>query len=148
MHDEELAAGRIGHHAARHAEDAAVMLEVVLGKAVVLELALDAVAGAAHAGALRIAALYHEAGDDPVENKSVVEAAVYEAEEIVYGIRCNFGVQLGLDHAAVFHFNGYYRVWHLTFVLSLMVIRPVRPPPRARLPHPYRALSRCGRAAG
>ena len=49
VHDKELASGRVGHHAASHAQNAAVMLEIVLGKAVVLELALDAIAGATHA---------------------------------------------------------------------------------------------------
>ena len=77
VHDEELAARRIGHHGACHGEDAAIMLEVVLAEAVVLELALDPVARAAHAGALGVAALDHEAGDDPVEDEPVVEALVH-----------------------------------------------------------------------
>ena len=54
MHDEELASGGVGRHGARHGKHAAVMLEVVL-EAVAGELTLDAVAGAADAGALGVA---------------------------------------------------------------------------------------------
>ena len=41
------------------------------------KLALNAVAGAAHAGALRVAALNHKAGDHPVEDSAVIESPCF-----------------------------------------------------------------------
>src|SRR5699024_1391224 len=93
-------------------------LEVVLGETVVLELALDAVAGASHAGALGVAALNHEAGDDAVENQPVIKALVDQAEEVVDGVRRELGVELSLDDAAVLHLKGNYRVCHI--ILSFL----------------------------
>ena len=72
VHDEKLAAGGVRIHGAGHGQHAAGVLEVVL-EAVARELALDAVARAAHAGAGRVAALDHEAGDDAVEDHAVVK---------------------------------------------------------------------------
>ena len=58
VHDEELAARGVGGGGTRHAENAPLVLQIVLD-AVEKELALDAVAGAAHAGAFGAAALNH-----------------------------------------------------------------------------------------
>ena len=55
-----------------------VVLEAVLG-----ELALDAVARAAHACAVRVAALDHEAVNDPVEDEAVIKALFYETDKII-----------------------------------------------------------------
>ena len=65
-HDEELTAGGIRHHAARHRQNAVGVLERVV-HAVHGKFTLDVVAGAADARALGIAALNHEAGDAAVE---------------------------------------------------------------------------------
>ena len=81
--DEELAArapGRLGR-ALRHRDDAFGVGEVG-GR-----LLVDAVAGAAGAGAERVAALDHESGRDPVEGEVVVEAFVGEEDEGVDGLR-------------------------------------------------------------
>lgn len=56
-----------------HGEYAGGVLQVVL-EAVHSELTLYAVAGAAHAGAFRVAALDHEARDDAVEDGAVIKA--------------------------------------------------------------------------
>ena len=108
-HDEELAAGGVGPHGAGHGQHTAVMLKVVL-EAVLAELTLDGVAGAAHAGALGVAALDHEAGDDPVEDQAVVKALVHQRNEVVDGVGGDVGVQLGLHDAAVFHLEGNDRI--------------------------------------
>ena len=81
-HDEELAAGAVGRHRARHGQHAQRMLEVVL-VTVGGKFAVDLIARAAHAVALRAAALDHEAGDDAVENKAVVKAGVCQLDEVV-----------------------------------------------------------------
>ena len=91
MHDEELAARGVGRLRTRHGDHAALVAEVVL-HAVELELALDAVAGAAGAGALRAAALDHEAGDDPVEDQAVIEALVGQGDEVVDGVGSNLRI--------------------------------------------------------
>src|SRR5207248_3529400 len=50
---------------------------------VVVDLVLELVAGAAHAGAGRVAALDHEALDHAVEDDAVVEAVTRELDEIL-----------------------------------------------------------------
>ena len=91
VHDEELAARGVGGGGTRHAENAPLVLQVVLD-AVEKELALDAVAGAAHAGALGAAALDHEAGDDPVEDQAVIKALVGQGDEVGHRVGSLGGV--------------------------------------------------------
>ena len=105
MHDEELAAGGIRVHGPGHGDDAAAVLEGVLGKAVVAELAFDLIAGAADADSLRAAALDHEAGDDPVEDEAVVEALIHQVFKVVDRVGSVFGQQFDLDLAAILHFD-------------------------------------------
>ena len=81
VHDEELAARGVGGGGTRHAENAPLVLQVVLD-AVEEELALDAVAGAAHAGAFGTAALNHEAGNDSVENQTVIKMVIAQIDEV------------------------------------------------------------------
>ena len=102
VHDEELAARRIGGGGTRHAENAPLVLQVVLD-AVEEELALDAVAGAAHAGAFGTAALNHEAGNDSVENQTVIKMVIAQVDEVADALGRLVGIQLALDDAAVFH---------------------------------------------
>ena len=104
MHDEELAARGVGGGGTRHAENAPLVLQVVLD-AVEKELALDAVAGAAHAGALGAAALNHEAGNDSVEDQTVIKMVAAQVDEVADALGRFVGVQLALDDAAVFHGN-------------------------------------------
>src|SRR6185312_14858675 len=77
--DEELAAVRV-RAGVRHRECAAHDL-------VVVELVLELIAGAAGAGARRVAALDHEVRDDAVEDDTVVEAVARELDEVVDGLR-------------------------------------------------------------
>ena len=84
-----------------------VVLHAVLGK-----LALDGVAGAAHAVAVGAAALDHKAGDAAVEDQAVIKALLHQADEVVHAVGGHVGVELGLDDAAVFHFNGHNRIFH------------------------------------
>ncbi len=94
------------------------MLQVVV-EAVGPELALDAVAGTAGSAALGAASLDHEAGDDPVEDKTVIVALAGKGYEVVHRCRGNVGIQLKLDFAALFHFNGNDGVVaHHVFILS------------------------------
>ena len=104
VHDEELAAGAVGVHAAGHADDAADVLDGVVD-AIGGKLALDVPAGAAGAVAQRAAALDHKAGDDTVEGQAVVKAFLDQLFEILTGDGGNFLVQLDVDDAAVFHSN-------------------------------------------
>ena len=115
VHDEELASGGVRRLRTRHGQHAALMREVVLD-AVELELALDAVARAAHAGAVRAAALDHEAGNDPVEDQAVVEALVCQRDEVADALRRFLGIQLTDDLSAVFHGNGRNGICHLSYL--------------------------------
>ena len=81
------------------------MLQIVL-EAVCGKLAADAVAGAAHADALRVAALDHKAGDDAVKDHAVVKALADQRNKVIDGIGRDLGVKLRLDDAAVLHFDG------------------------------------------
>ena len=102
VHDEELAARGVGGGGTRHAENAPLVLQVVLD-AVEEELALDAVAGAAHTGAFGTATLDHEAGNDSVEDQTVIKMAVAQVDEVADTLGRLVGIQLALDDAAVFH---------------------------------------------
>src|SRR3989442_7832057 len=75
--DVELAPGGIGTLASRHGEHAPHVLLLV-------ELRLDRIARAAHAGALWIAALNDEAGLHPVEGEAVVEALLGQRDEVLH----------------------------------------------------------------
>ena len=77
MHDEELGACGVRVHCTGHGENALGMCQIVL-KAVVGELALDAVSRAAHSVAVRASALDHESLDHTVEDQSVVESLIYK----------------------------------------------------------------------
>ena len=98
-HDEELAACAVRALASCHGEYAGGVLQIVL-EAVHSELTLDAVAGAAHAGAFRVAALDHEARDDAVEDGAVIKALLNEGNKVVDRVRRNLGVKLRLDGTA------------------------------------------------
>ena len=111
VHDEELAAGGIGSHGACHGENTAVVEQIVF-EAVRGELAVYAVVRSSDTGALGVAALYHEARNNTVENKPVIKALADEGDKIVDGIRSDLGVELGLHYAAVFHFKCDYRIAH------------------------------------
>ena len=104
VHDEELAAGAVGVHAAGHADHAAGVLDGVV-HTVCSELALDVPARAAGAVAQRAAALDHKAGDDTVEGQAVIEALADQLLEILTGDGGDFLIQLNVDDAAVFHSN-------------------------------------------
>ena len=64
---------------------------------VVVELVLEAVAGAAGPGSLRAPALDHEVGDDPVEDQAVVEAVGGELAEVLDRLRGVVVVELDDD---------------------------------------------------
>ena len=102
VHDEELAARGVGGGGTRHAENAPLVLQVVLD-AVEEELALDAVAGAAHTGAFGTAALNHEAGNDSVEDQTVIKMVAAQVDEVANALGRLVGIQLALNDAAVFH---------------------------------------------
>ena len=109
VHDEELASGAVRRHSARHGEHAAVVLQVIF-EAVAGKLALDGVARTAGADAVRVAALDHKAGDDAVEDDAVIKALLDEGDEVVDGVRRDLRIELRLDDAAVFHFDGNYGI--------------------------------------
>ena len=122
MHDEKLAACGIWSHGARHGENAAVVLQIVF-EAVRSELALDAVTGAAHAVAVGAAALDHEAGDDAVEDQSVIKAGVGQGDEVVHALGRDVGIQLAGDDAAVLHLDGDDGiVSHNSFLFSVVMV--------------------------
>ncbi len=111
MHDEELGACGVGGLRAGHAENAPLVLQVVLD-AVEEELTLDAVAGAAHAGALGTAALDHKAGDDPVEDQAVIVVVLAQVNEVGNTLGSLVGVQLALDDTARLHGDLKSRIAH------------------------------------
>ena len=119
MHDEELGACGIGHHASGHGEHTRRMLQII-GKAVLCKFALDAVAGAAHAVTVGASALNHKASDNPVKDQSVIKTFTDQADKVVYGNRSDFGIQLCFDHAAVFHGDGYNGILCHNFLPLLM----------------------------
>ena len=77
--------------------------------------ALDAVAGAAHAGALRVAALNHKAGDDAVENGAVVKAALDQVNEVVHRVGGHLGIELHFQ-GALGGLDGYNGILHWIYL--------------------------------
>ena len=75
MHDKKLRTSGIRMHASCHGKDAFLMFQVIFNT-VLGKFSFDTVAGAAHTGSFRIAALNHKTADDPVENKAVVKVPV------------------------------------------------------------------------
>ena len=45
-----------------------------------------------------------------MEDQAIIEALLYEADEVVDGVRSDLRVELCLNAVAVFHGNGYDRV--------------------------------------
>ena len=82
------------------------------------EFTLDAVARTAHTGAVGATALDHEAGNDPVENQTVVEALLNQGDEIGDGLRCLLGIELSGDDTAIGHFYGNDWVHEISTSLS------------------------------
>ena len=78
-------------HGSCHGKYALCVHQVILN-AVLCEFSLNGVARAAHACALRTAALNHEAIDNPVKNQSVIISFFYKADKIVHCIRSYFRV--------------------------------------------------------
>ena len=109
VHDEELAACGIGMHSSCHRQNAFGMFQII-GHTVGSELTLDAVAGAAHTGAIGTSALDHETADDTVEDQTIIEMLADQADKIVNGFRCNFGIKLAFDHTAILHGNSNNRI--------------------------------------
>ena len=78
----------------------------VVPEAVLGELALDGVAGTAHAGPIGAAALDHKAGDHPVEDQAVIIALLDQADKVIDRVGRRLGIELRLDDAAVLHLDG------------------------------------------
>ena len=109
MHNEELGAGGIRIHGSCHGEHPFGMLQRVL-HAVLSKFSLDAVAGAAHAGAFRTAALNHKALDNPMENQAVIKFLMDKTDKIVDGNGCCLRIKLQTDDISAFHCNGDNRI--------------------------------------
>src|SRR5690606_19737668 len=102
--DEELAAGTVHHLGAGHRQRAPGVGHVRPG------FVLDGVVGTL-LDQLRVVAtaLYHEAGDDPMEDAAVIEAVVGVAQEVLYGDGCLVGPQLD-GHNPFVGFHDHYRI--------------------------------------
>ena len=111
VHDEELRTCGVGGLASGHGQDTTLVLQVILD-AVEEELALDAVAGATHAGAVGAATLDHKAGNHAVEDQAVIVVVIAQIDEVIDALGGLFGVQLSLDNAAVFHGDLKSRICH------------------------------------
>lgn len=105
MHDEELGAAGVATSVRHRQRPALVLVRVVY------HFAFDGVARAAGTGAVRAAALGHEARDDAVEGQAVVEAVVCQLLKVFDGARCVGVEQFKFHGAAFFEFND--RFFHM-----------------------------------
>ena len=69
------------------------------------EFTLDRLVRAAHAGALGVAALDHEAVDDAVEGQAVIEALFCQLQEVINRDGGGVAVQLHGDGAVILHLD-------------------------------------------
>ena len=118
MHDKELRACAVRVHCSCHRKYAGGMLQVIF-EACHAKFACDMIAGAAHAAALGVAALDHEAGDHAVEDGAVVKTLFHQGDEVVHRVGGDFGIKLSLDDAAVLHFKCYDRIHTISSFLNL-----------------------------
>ena len=95
MGDEKLAAVRAGAGIGHRENPGLVVLEAGF------DLVLELVAGTAHAGAGRVAALDHEIRDHPVKREAVVVAVLREVEVVGNGDGSFRGEQCGFDISLV-----------------------------------------------
>ena len=102
VHDEELAAGGIRVHGPCHGKNAAGVLKIIF-YAVLGKLALDRIAGTAHAASLRVAALDHESFNDAVEDQPVIEILISKLLKIINGDRGDIRIKLPLHNTAILH---------------------------------------------
>ena len=115
MHDKELAACGVWHHASCHGENALRMFQIIF-YAVCGKFAFNTVAGTTHSCAFRIPSLDHESADHAVEDQTVIEIFVDETDEIIDGNGSNIGIKLSLDHVPVFHGKCYDRILLFKFL--------------------------------
>ena len=111
VHDEELRSCGIGIHSTCHGDNASGVLKVV-SNAVRSELTLDVISGTAHTRSVGASALDHEAGDNTVECKSVIEALACELDEVLYCDGSDLGIELNLDVAQVLDRDSYDGICH------------------------------------
>ena len=120
VHNEELGACRVGVHGASHGDHASGVLQGVL-YAVGRKFTLDLIAGTAHTRTGGVAALNHEACDNSVEDKSVIEALVCKLYEVFNRDRCDLGVKLKRHGAAIFHFNDCFCHFKNSFLIRKII---------------------------
>ena len=82
------------------------------------KFAVDLIARAAHAVALRAAALDHEAGDDAVENEAVIKARICQRDEVVDGVGGQLGIELAGHHRTALHLDGHNGIGHIVLLVS------------------------------
>lgn len=88
------------------------MCQIIL-ETVLCEFSFDGISRTADADSLRISTLYHEAFYDTMEDNFVIEALLYERDEVVYSIRCNVRIKLSFHDITIFHSNSNYRICQL-----------------------------------
>ena len=93
----------------------------VIFKAVLGELALDAVARTACSCAVWISTLDHESRNDSVEDDSIIISLVDQGDKIVYSVWRDFRIKLCFHDIAIFHFNGNDRVLCHDRILLIIV---------------------------
>ena len=118
MHNEELTACRVGGGGASHTQNTPFVAKLIL-YTVEEKLALDAVAGAAHAGAIGATALDHKAGNDPVEDQAIIVVMIAQVDEVIHALGRGLGIEFTLDDATVFHSDLKSRICHISTSLSL-----------------------------
>ena len=109
MHDEELASCTVRMHGSCHGKNTCTVFQIIF-KTVLVELSFNGVSRTTHAGSVRASALDHEAFDDAMENQTVVEAFVYQADKVIHGVRSDLRIKFCFDDITIFHFDGNNRI--------------------------------------
>ncbi len=86
MGDKELAAIGVRSGIGHRKDARAVMFEGVI------KFIIELVAGSAHAGSGRVAALHHEITDHTVEDGVVVKSLASQENQVIDGSRCFAGI--------------------------------------------------------
>ena len=96
-------------------------------KSILAELTLNGISRASHSVSVRAAALDHKAVNDSVENQSVIKTFFYQTYKIIYCVRSNLRIELGLHDIAIFHGYCNNRIIHIIITSFLCTMHSVQP---------------------
>ena len=112
MHDKELRRSRVLDLRSCHGDYALGVVNIVCGKAVGAEFALDRLGRLLIKALVHAAALDHKSANDAVEDQTGIKAPAHQANKIGNRFGCFIGIQLQLDIPVLLNMQYYLGIVH------------------------------------